>query len=255
MQIYVCVKHVPDSAANIKVIGKNQFDESIKFVMNPYDEIAVEEALKMKDQKGNREVIIVTLGKAGAISTIRQALAMGADRGIFIRANDYPDSILTGSVLATVIAQDGNPDVIFGGKQSIDGEGMQTLFRVAAFLDLPVVNDAAAFSYNTGQVTVERETAAGAREVIEMKTPCVVGADKGLNIPRYTKLLEIVKAKKKEIKPIELDSLVFEKPSCHTEILELRIELEKRRRNILKGKPEVVVKQLIQLLKNEAAVL
>lgn len=255
MQIYVCVKHVPDSAANINVTGKNQFDESIKFVMNPYDEIAVEEALKMKDHKGDIEVIIVTLGKEGAISTIRQALAMGADRGIFIRTNDYPDSILTARVLADVIAQDGKPDVIFGGKQSIDSEGMQTLFRIAAFLDLPVVNDAVAFSCDAGRVVVERETEAGAREVIEMRMPCVVGAGKGLNIPRYTKLLEIVKAKKKELKQMELDSLVLEKPSCHTEILELRIEPEKRRRNILKGEPEDVVKQLIQLLKKEAAVL
>jgi len=255
MQIYVCVKHVPDSAANINVIGHNRFDESVKFVMNPYDEIAVEEALKMKDHTEDTEVVIVTLGKEGAISTIRQALAMGADRGLFIRSNDDPDSILTASALASVIAQDGKPDVIFGGRQSIDSEGMQTLFRIAAALNLPIVNDAIAFSYEAGRVAVERETEAGAREVIEMKTPCVVGVVKGLNIPRYIKLPEIVKAKKKEIKQMSLDRLALEKPACRTDILELKIEPEKRRRSILKGEPEAVVKQLIQLLKKEAAVL
>lgn len=255
MQIYVCVKHVPDSAANIDVMGKNRFDESIKFIMNPYDEIAVEEALKLKDRIEGTEVITVTLGKEGAINTIRHALAMGADRGLFIRTDDYPDSISTAGVLATVIARDGKPDVVFGGKQSIDSEGMQTLFRIAAYLELPVVNDAVAFSYEAGQVAVERETEAGAREVIEMKTPCVIGVGKGLNVPRYTKLMEIIKAKKKEVRQMDLDSLAIENPSCRTEILELKIELEKRRRKILKGEPEDVATQLIKLLKKEAAVL
>ena len=253
-KLYVCVKHVPDSAANITVTGKNQFDESVKFVMNPYDEIAIEEALKTKEQVGDAEVVVITLGKTDAVSTVRQALAMGADRGVFIQTNDYPDSIFTAKVLAAAIAQEGTPDIIFGGKQSIDSEGMQTLFRIAASLDLPVVTDVVAFSYDAGRVIVEREIEAGAREVVEMNTPCVIGAGKGLNIPRYTKLMEIMKAKKKGIKQVDLDRLGVEKPSCNTEVLELKVALEKRRHNILKGESEEVVKQVLHLLKEEAAV-
>ena len=126
MRIYVCIKHVPDSAANIAVTDTNQFDESVKFVMNPYDEIAVEEALKTKERIEDSEVIVVTVGKEDAAASIRYALAMGADREIVIRTDDRLDSLLTYTALKAAIEQDGKPDIIFGGKVSIDSEGMQS---------------------------------------------------------------------------------------------------------------------------------
>jgi len=104
-------------------------------------------------------------------------------------------------------------------------------------------------------VVVEREIEAGAREIIEMGTPCVIGAGKGLNVPRYTKLMEIMKARKKEIKQADLKSFEIDPPTCSTEIIELNPAQEERRLNILKGEPDEVVQQLVGLLKDEAKVL
>jgi len=248
MKIYVCVKHVPDSAANIIVKEKDQFDESVKSVMNPYDEIAVEEAVRLRERDGNSEVIVVTLGKEGAMNTLRSALAMGADRGILIKTDMRPDSIITARALKAAIEQDGRPDIIFTGKESIDSEGMQTMYRVAAELGVPVATNVVAFSMTKGRVTVEREIEAGAREVVDMSIPCLIGAGKGLNNPRYLKIPDIMKARKKEVKEIDLDSLSFEKPSSSLEILELELALEKRQCKILQGQPEEVVQQLVDLV-------
>jgi len=248
MKIYVCVKHVPDSAANIIVTERNRFDESVKYVINPYDEIAVEEAVRVKEQDGNSEVIAVTLGKQGAINTLRTALAMGADRGILIKTDMRPDSIITARALKVAIEQDGRPDIIFTGKESIDSEGMQTMYRLAAELGMPVATNVVAFSMAKGRVIVECEIEAGAREVNEMSIPCLIGAGKGLNNPRYLKIPDIMKARKKEVKEIDLDSLGFEKPTSGLEILELRLALEKRQCKILKGQPEEVVQQLVDLV-------
>lgn len=248
MKIYVCVKYVPDSAAHITIKGKNHFDESVKHVINPYDEIAVEEAIRIKERDKNSEVIAVTLGNMGALSILRASLAMGSDRGILIKTDKKPDSIMTARGLAAAILQDGKPDIIFTGRESIDSEGMQTMFRLAAALDIPVATDVVAFSEDLGRVTVEREIEAGAREVVEMSIPCLIGAGKGLNTPRYLKIPDIMKAKKKEVKQIDLDSLDFEDPACSTEVLELEPAVEKRHCIILEGDPEQITRQLVDLI-------
>jgi electron transfer flavoprotein beta subunit len=254
MQIYVCVKHVPDSAARITIRGKNQFDESVVFLINPYDENAIEEALRLRERTEDSEVVIVTLGKEKAINTVRSALAMGADRGIFIKTDDYPDSILTAKALKTAIAQDGQADIIFMGKESIDSEGMQTMFRLAAEMDIPVATDVVGFSMLDGRVTLERQVEAGATEVIEMSMPCVVGTGKGLNTPRYPKFRDIMKAKKKTVKQVDLSSLNFERPAGSMTILELQPVEEDRHGQILKGQPEEAVRKLVELLCTEAKV-
>lgn len=254
MRIYVCVKHVPDSAARITIKDKNQFDESVVFLMNPYDENAVEAALRLKERTEGSEVIAVTLGKEKATDTLRFALAMGADRGIFIQTNDYPDSILTARALKTAIEEDGKADIIFTGKASIDSEGMQTMFRLAAEMDIPVTTNAVGFSLEDGRVTVERQIEAGATEVIEMNLPCVIGTSKGLNSPRYPKIRDIVQAKKKAVKQVNLAGLSLKKPSGSITILELQPVEENRRGKILKGPPEKAVQQLVDLLQTEARV-
>jgi electron transfer flavoprotein beta subunit len=233
MQIYVCVKHVPDSAATITIREKNQIDEGVTFLLNPYDEHAVEEAAKLKAQIENSEVIAVTLGKEGALNTLQSALAMGADRGILIKSDDRVDSILTARALKAAIEQDGRPDIIFTGKQSIDSEGMQTMFRLAAMLDMQ----------------------AGVRQILEIQRPCVIAAGKDLNKPRYPTFIDIRNAKKKEIRQISLDSLKLEKSSASMEILELKPAVEQRQAKELKGQPQEVVEQLIQVLRDEAKVI
>ena len=255
MQIYVCVKHVPDSAARITILDKNRFDESVFFLINPYDENAIEAAVSLKEKMGDSEVIAITLGKAKAINTLRAALSLGIDRGIFIKTNHYPDSLVTARALKAAIEQDGQADIIFAGKESIDSEGMQTLFRLANGMDIPAATNVVNFSLDENNVTVECEMEAGAREVLEMSLPCVIGAGKGLNIPRYAKLYEIMKARKKEVKQIDLDSLNLDTPAGSLEILELKPVIEERKSKILSGEPKEVVKKFVEILTNEAKIL
>ena len=145
MKIYVCVKHVPDSAAKITITGKNQIDESITFLMNPYDEHAIEEAARLKERVAGAEVVAVSLGKSDAANTVQSALAMGADRGLLITTDTQPDSMVTARALKTAIEQDGRPDIIFTGKASIDSEGFQTMHRLAAAMGVPAASGVEGF--------------------------------------------------------------------------------------------------------------
>ncbi len=255
MRVYVCVKHVPDSAAKITIVGNNQIDESVTFLMNPYDEHAIEEAARLKEQVGEAEVIAVTLGKADAANTIQSALAMGADRGILVTTDGRPDSLVTARALKAAIEQDGRPDIIFTGKESIDSEGFQTMYRLAAAMDMPAASGVASFSLEQGRVLVECDLEAGAREVIEMSLPCVIGCGKGLNKPSYPTLPAIIKARKKEVQQIDLQSLNIVKPAGSIEILELKPAVEERHPQEVKGTPEEVAGELVRILQEEAKIL
>ena len=255
MKIYICVKHVPDSAAKITITGNDQFDESITFILNPYDEHALEEAARIKKQVGDCEVIAVSVGKKDAENTLRSALAMGADRAILIRTDGRPDSILTSRALKVAIEQDGQPDLIFTGKESIDSEGFQTMYRLAAGLNMPVASNVVAFSLEQDRVVVECEMEAGATGVLEMPLPCVIGTGKGLNKPSYPTLPAIMKARKKEVKTIDLESLTFEKPDSRMEVLELKPAVEAREAKELTGSQQEAVTELVRILREEAKVL
>jgi electron transfer flavoprotein beta subunit len=256
VQVYVCVKHVPDTAANIRVVGGDDFDESCKFVINPYDEYAVEAALQIVKSEGKGTVVIVTVGKEPAISAIRSALAMGADRGIHIRTDrSFLDSTLTSKVIKRAIEQDGKPDLIFTGRQSIDSEGMQTHFRLAAAFGMPVATDVVDLEIRDGMVIVEREIGGGSREVIEMHMPCVIGATKGLNEPRYAKLPDVMKARRKEIKQIEIGSLGVDTSSSATKLVELTLVPERGHATMLQGGTREMVQKLVRFLREKDKVL
>jgi len=255
MNIYVCVKHVPDSAARITITGKNQIDESVTFLMNPYDEHAIEEAARLKAQVVEAEVIAISLGKADAANTIQSALAMGADRGILVTTDKQPDSLVTARALKAAIEQDGRPDIIFTGKESIDSEGFQTMFRLAAAMDMPAASGVESFALAQGRVRVECDLEAGTRSVIEMPLPCVIGCGKGLNKPSYPTLPAIIKARKKEVKQIDLQSLKIEAPAGRIEILELKPAVEARHPQEVKGTPEEVAAELVRILREEAKVI
>ncbi len=255
MKIYVCVKHVPDSAAKITILGKTRIDESVTFLMNPYDEHAIEEAARLKKQVGVAEVIAVSLGKADAANTIQSALAMGADRGILVTTDSQPDSLVTARALKAAIEQDGRPDIIFTGKESIDSEGFQTMYRLAAAMDMPAASGVESFLLEQGRVLVECDLEAGAREVIEMPLPCVIGCGKGLNKPSYPTLPAIIKARKKEVTQIDLHSLNIAKPAGSIEILELKPAIEERRPQEVKGSPEEIAGELVRILREEAKIL
>jgi electron transfer flavoprotein beta subunit len=256
MRIYVCVKHVPDTASNIRLTGGVDFDETVKFIMNPYDEHALEQALQIKDQEGGGEVIAISVGREAAVASLRFALAMGADRGILVKTTDYfTDSRETAHLLKHAIVMDGTPGLIMTGKQSVDTEGMQVPYHLAALLDLPVVVGVIAFSLAGAVVTIEREGEGEVRGVVEMKMPCVVGAARGLNRPRCPTLPDMMKARKKEIKIISRDEFNMQCPVGTTEILSLQAVPDRGRGVILEDSPENMVCELLQRLKEEAKVL
>jgi len=208
MKICVCVKHVPDTAASIKLAGETGFEDSeIKFVSNPYDEYGIEEAVSLVEKQGG-EVVIVTVGKSAATATIRSAMAMGANRAILVKTeSQFLDSDLTARALKIVMEQDGLPDMIFTGKGSVDTESFQTQYRLADSLGMAVVNEVSSLDLDGDKAIAQREIGGGEKQVIEMTLPCVIGATKRLNEPRYPKFPDIMKSKKKEIKEIDLSEL------------------------------------------------
>lgn len=256
MKIYVCVKHVPDTAAKITVVGGTGFAETCKFIVNPYDEYGVEEAVQLIKQVGTGEVVVVTIGKESALTTMRAALAQGADRGILVKTEaQFLDSALTSQALKKAIELDGSPDLIFCGKQSIDSEGMQTPFRLAKAFDMPVITDVVGLSISGGTASVEREIGGGSREVVEMKLPGIIGATRGLNEPHYPKLPDILKAKKKEVKQFDIVDFGLDLSSPQTEIVNLAAVPERGQARMMEGSTHQMVEQLVQILKEEDKVL
>lgn len=255
MKIYVCVKHVPDTAAKIIILGNNRVDERVTFIMNPYDENAIEEAVRIKNESGDAEVIAVTLGSQAAEATLQSALAMGADRGILIKAEEAPDIMMAAAALKAAIESDGKPGLIFTGKESIDSEGFQTMYRLAAGFGIPAASNVVSFSLGSDGAVVECEMEGGAREVIEMSLPCVIGAAKSLNKPTYPTLPAIMRARKKEIKQVDLRNLGFAKPAGRVEILDLKPAIEDRQPREIPGPPDEVAVEIVRILKEEARVL
>ena len=257
MQIYVCVKHVPDTAAKINLVGDTGYkDTACKFIINPYDEYAVEEAVQRVEKEDTGEVIVVTVGPAAAVSTIRAAMAMGAHRGILVKIQgQFLDSTLTALALKAAIEQDGTPDIIFTGKNAVDTEGFQTPYRLAAAMDLPIVSEVVKLEINNEQGIAEREVGGGTREVWEMKLPGIIGATKGLNQPRYPKFPDIMKAKKKEIKEIDFDQLELDTAADQTELLKLEAVPERSGARIMQGSIREQVTELVRILREEDKVL
>ena len=255
MKIYVCVKHVPDTAADITITGQTQIDEEITFIVNPYDEHAIEEAVRMKGRVDDSEIIAVTLGKKTAEDTLRSALAMGADRGILILSDTTVDTLIIARAIKTAIEQDGKVDIIFTGKEAIDSEGSQLMYRLGVLFNMPVASNVVSFSMEQEKVLVECEMAAGERQVIEMQIPCIIGAGKGLNVPKYPKLPDIIKANRKKIKTIELADLNFERPASRIETIRLNPAVEKRNPKELTGTPGEVADKIIRILREEANLL
>ncbi|WP_373500034.1 electron transfer flavoprotein subunit beta/FixA family protein [Desulfococcus sp.] len=255
MKIYVCVKHVPDSAATISIRDNNRIEEKITFLMNPYDEHAVTEAARLRGQIPGAEVIAVCVSGPAAENTLRSAMAMGADRGILVCADRRLDSMLTARALAAAIREDGAPYLVLAGKESIDAEGMQTMFRLARHLGVPAATHVVKVLPEAGGVVVECEKEAGSRDVLRLTAPCVIAAGRGLNTPRYPTLPDILKARKREIKKVDLDQLPMEKPAGSMEILSLEPVSENRVPREITGDAASMARELVRILREEAKVL
>ena len=255
MTIYVCVKHVPDSAATITVTGENRIDEKITFLINPYDEHALTEAARIAKDAADTEVVAVCLGKPAAEATLRSAMAMGADRSILIETDRNHDSIFTARALAAAIRQDGKPWIVFTGKESIDSEGMQTHFRLAANLGVPAATNVIEVQVSADAVAVACERDPGTVDRIRMMLPCVLGAGKGLNTPRYPTFPDIMKARKKEVRKIGLADLNIEPPAAAMIVETLTPAEERRTPKELTGSPAQIAARIVDILKNEAKVI
>jgi electron transfer flavoprotein beta subunit len=203
-KIMVCIKRVVDYNVRIRVKpdGSGVMLDGVKMSVNPFDEIALEEALRIKERGTNAEVVAVSIGVADAQQQLRTALAMGADRAILVQT-DSPVEPLTAAQTFLAIAKQENPDLILLGKQAIDDDANQTGQMLAALWDRPQATYASKLEPAPGKLTVTREVDAGL-ETIEVDLPAVVTVDLRLNEPRYVKLPDIMKAKKK---PLDVTSL------------------------------------------------
>lgn len=258
MKIFVCLKQVPDTETKIKVSAdKNSIDTTgIKWVMNPYDEFAVEEAVKLRDAQPGSQVFVMSLGpKQRVAETLRTALAMGADEGIVINAPENLDPYSTAKALASAIQQEGGARVVFTGKLAIDDNASSVSQMVAEFLKVPHTTVVSKFTFAGENVTVERDVEGGAKEVVQMMTPAVVGANKGLNMPRYASLPGIMKAKKKVLKEIEFSSLGVVATDQKTNYSQFTLPPEKPPVKLLTGDPVSQASELVKLLRDEAKVL
>lgn len=257
MKIFVCLKQVPDTETRIQIKpDKSGIEESgIKWVMNPYDEYAVEEALKIKESSGGGSVTVVTVGpKTRAIEALRTAMAMGADDGIVVDATEYLDPLLTAKALAGAIQKEGAFNLIFAGKLAIDDNAASVPQMLAEALQIPHVTVVSKFT-NGSPVLAERETEGGSREVFEIQGPCVVAANKGLNTPRYASLPGIMKAKKKPLKELTLGDVGVSASQIKVKLTQFELPPEKPKVKMIEGDPTTQAKEAVRLIMEEAKVL
>ncbi|MCB0385132.1 MAG: electron transfer flavoprotein subunit beta/FixA family protein [Bdellovibrionales bacterium] len=258
MKIYVCIKQVPDTETKIRLKADNSSidDSAIKWVMNPYDEYAVEEALKVKAEVPDSTVTVVSLGpKKRVVDSIRTALAMGADDGLVIDAPENLDGYLTAKGLAAAIKGEGNPDLVLTGKLAIDDNNAYVSQALAEFLGIPHATVISKMAREDGKITVEREIEGGSREVIQLVGPSLVAANKGLNTPRYASLPGIMKAKKKPLKELDLAGLGVSPGDERIGFKDFQMPPEKPATKLIDGDAGQQASELVRLLREEAKVL
>jgi electron transfer flavoprotein beta subunit len=180
---------------------------------------------------------------------------MGADRGILVTTDDRLDPIMTARALKTAITQDGQPGIILTGKESIDAEGMQTMFRLAHLLKIPAATNVVSIELQDDAVLIGCEKEAGALEKFKLSRPCILAAGKGLNSPRYPTFPDIVKARKKDIKQIMLSELSLPQPDSRVGLIHLEPVVEKREPQELTGSAAEIAAKIVRILKAEARVI
>lgn len=249
MKIYVCIKRVPDTATRIRIGGDGRsIDPSgVKYIVSPYDEFAIEAALRLKEEKGEGEVVVLSLGDAAAAEQLRAGLAMGADRAILLEGEAGADGFAVASALASELTG-ADADLILFGMKSADDDQQQVGPMVATLLDRPCVTVAADLTLEDGAVVCHREVEGGS-ETVAAPLPAVVSMTKGEHEPRYASLKGIMAAKKKplEQKPAEL-------PEARLRVVEMKNPPERTEGRIV-GEGADAVPELIRLLREEAKVL
>ncbi len=248
MKIVVCVNHVPDTATKVNISSDQKtIDQSgVTYVVNPYDEFAIEEALKTKENLGG-EVVAISAGPDSNKESLRKALAMGVDEAVLLKTDSEMDSISTARILADEIKNQ-EAEIVFMGKQSVDYDNSITGQLVAALLGFNSVSVVVDLKIEGDKITAEREIEGG-KEVVETSLPIVITTQKGLNTPRFPSMKGIMTAKRKTIeeKPVEAGEL-------STKVIGMKKPPAKEPGKII-GEDASAVPELIRLLKEEAKVI
>jgi electron transfer flavoprotein beta subunit len=259
MKIIVCVKQVPDTETRVKIgpDGKSIVESDVNWIVSPFDEFAVEEALRLKEAQGG-EVVLVALGPDRVASALRSGLAMGADAAVHLKDSLFEenDPLGTARALAAAIKGLAPFDLVLTGHQGAGGDHGQVPGLLAELLDLPQVTVAVKITVAGGAATVEREIE-GARETWETSLPAVISAQKGLNEPRYASLKGILAAKKKPIEEKDAAALGLDAVTLAPKARLVALELPPPRPAVrmIEGDPEAQVKELLRLLHEEAKVI
>ncbi len=257
MNIYVLVKRTFDTEEKITVSNGKISEDGAEFIINPYDEYAIEEAIQVRDANDG-EVTVITIGGEDAEKQLRTALAMGADKAVLIDTEDDLDEMdeFTSAKIIAEYLKDKEVDLILAGNVAIDGGSGQVGPRVAELLGINYVTTITNLEINGTSVKIIRDVE-GDSETIETSLPLLVTAQQGLNEPRYPSLPGIMKAKKKPLEKLELDDLDLEEDDVEakTQTIEIYLPPQKAAGRILEGDVANQVKELVNLLKNEAKVI
>jgi electron transfer flavoprotein beta subunit len=251
LEILVLLKQTFDTEAKVTVKAGRIAEEDVTFVINPYDEYAVEEGLKLREAHGGT-VTLLSVGGDRVEEALRRGLAMGADDAVLIEAPADADEFLIASLIAAWAKQK-SWDLVLAGTTSVDTGSGQTALRVAESLNLPHVAAALKLEIAGGQATVERD-AEGDTEIISVALPALITAQQGLNEPRYPSVPGIMKAKRKTITRVGAASLGVD-ASARTQVTGLYQAQQNRRNTAIKGAPAEQAKQLVDLLRGEAKVI
>lgn len=258
MKIFVCIKQVPDTETKIKVgADKSSIDSTgVKWVVNPYDEYAIEEAVKQSAANPGSSVTVFCLGpKKRTADAVRTALAMGADEAVLIDAPETVDAFTTAKALAAAMKAEGGADLILTGKLAIDDNQSAVSQMIAEFSGIPHTSVVSKLTIAGNKITAEREVEGGSKEITEMTGATLIAADKGLNMPRYASLPGIMKAKKKVLKELDLAGLGVGADAQKTKFTNMTLPPEKPPVKILAGESAQKASELVRLLRDEAKVL
>ena len=249
MKILVPIKRVVDYNVKVRPMPDNSNVDlnNAKMSVNPFCEIALEEAVRIKEAGNAAEVIAITVGKTESQEQLRTALALGADRAILIETDSLLEPLAISKVLAKVVEQE-QPDLVILGKQAIDGDNNQTGQMLAALLDCPQATNASEIILDESSVTVTREIDGGL-QTLKLNKPAVVTTDLRLNEPRYASLPNIMKAKKKELTVTNISDLGVD-VSPRTELLSVELPPSRDAGIVVES-----VDELVEKLKNEAKVI
>ncbi len=249
MKILVPIKRVPDPATTIRVLpdGSGIATDNVKWVINPFDEIALEEALRIREKQGSGEVVLLSVGQQTWQEQLRTGLAMGADRAILVRADSPLDTFAIASLMAKIVGNE-KPELVIIGKQAIDDDSNQVGQMLAEMLGWPQATFASKIEIAGDKCTVVRE-ADGGLETVAFRLPAVITTDLRLNEPRYASLPGIMKARKKPFNEILVDSLGVDLTP------KLRIKTMKAPEKRQAGRKLGSVQELVQALHTDAKVI